>query len=201
METTFQKRGPISAWTQRQWSDLAILRTTPALLRVVLLGDGLGESDGPLTYRCCIEPPANRRMVRQARPDFQRCHRRRSTRSLVSAKFMHVSANQGDHRNPCNHAAKIHRDSLSCCVKRRKVELRRPHLSTRGRPKSCGNGTWISTGEVMFKEQSRRDFPKLRRMAEHDPGAKQPSRTLAWAVLSWRRLRHEPSCGNRKFRA
>src|SRR6478672_6486562 len=74
--------------------------------RVVLLGDGLGESHGPLSCRC--GPPANRRMVRQARPDLQRCHRRRSTRSLVSARFMHVSADQGDHRNPCNPAAKTH---------------------------------------------------------------------------------------------
>src|SRR5689334_14633257 len=56
-------------------------------------------------------------MVRQAQPDVQRRHRHRPTCSLVSTKFMHVPANQGDP------AAKTHRDSLSRRVKGGKSRL------------------------------------------------------------------------------
>ena len=113
-----KSRAHLGVETQRQWSDLAILRTTPALLGLFSLVTIWTHGLSATRRR---RPPANGRLVRQARPDLQRRHRHRPTRPLVPAEFMDVPANQGDHRNPCNPAAKTHRDSLSRCIKKRKI--------------------------------------------------------------------------------
>ena len=82
VETTFQEvRAHLGVETQRQWSDLAILRTTPALLGLFSLitvwADGLAR-DTP--QRIASE---RRRVVPQAGADLQRRHRRRPPRALV----------------------------------------------------------------------------------------------------------------------
>jgi len=56
METTFQEtREHLGVETQRQWSDLAIIRTTPALLGlfslVTIWADGLNRTAGPMRPR------------------------------------------------------------------------------------------------------------------------------------------------------
>jgi hypothetical protein len=97
IETTFQEvRRHLGVETQRQWSDLAILRTTPVLLGLFSLvtlwaGDLMGM------------PPPHRihggHLVCQAAADLQRRHRRGPPGALVPNGIIDVPARPGDHRN------------------------------------------------------------------------------------------------------
>ena len=86
VETTFQEvRAHLGVETQRQWSDLAILRTTPALLGLFSLitvwadGSGARHRFGAASER--------RRVVPQAGADIQRRHRRCAPRALGARRI------------------------------------------------------------------------------------------------------------------
>ena len=72
LEVTFQEvRTHLGVETQRQWSDLAIARTTPVLLGLFFL-DHPGR---PRLAKTSSHHSAYRRLVRQAVADFRGCHR------------------------------------------------------------------------------------------------------------------------------
>jgi len=78
--------------------------------RVILLGGSVGTRTCLRPGRC--RPPPDRRVIRQARADLQRRHRRGPPRALVSAGFIHVPPEQGDSRNLRRPAATAHGHTL-----------------------------------------------------------------------------------------
>lgn len=102
IETTFQEvRRHLGVETQRQWSDLAIRRTTPALLGLFsLVTLWAGELTG-----VSAAAPTGGRLVRQAAADLQRRHRRGPPSVLVPGGIVDVPAKPGDHRNSHRPAA------------------------------------------------------------------------------------------------
>jgi hypothetical protein len=87
METTLQEaREHLGVETQRQWSDLAILRTTPALLGILSLitiwANTLAHHlDASVQGRC---------LVRKIQVDLQRCHSGGAPNFMGSFEFFNV---------------------------------------------------------------------------------------------------------------
>ena len=104
METTFQEaRTHLGVETQRQWSDLAILRTTPALLGLFSLvtvwaNQMVRSPIGAVRPRTAHGTTSATRPSAMPSPQFD----------VLSGirRIYACPANQGDHRNPCNPAAK-----------------------------------------------------------------------------------------------
>jgi hypothetical protein len=97
LEVTFQEvRAHLGLETQRQWSDLAILRTTPALLGLFSLVT-LWAHD--LTRRRNAAGSRNRRLVPKATLHLQRCNCGRAPRNLAPSGFFHVPDQPGQHEN------------------------------------------------------------------------------------------------------
>ena len=96
LEVTFQDaRAHLGVETQRQWSDLAIPRTTPALLglcSLVTLWAHHLAAETPLA-------PATAAWYSKATLHLQRCHRRCTPTDLASSEFLHVAAASGCHQN------------------------------------------------------------------------------------------------------
>jgi hypothetical protein len=107
LEVTFQEsRAHLGVETQRQWSDLAIMRTTPVLLGLFSLVT-LWAHD--LAAGVLFSPRAAR-LVPQGALHLQRCPRRGPPPDLAAADLLHVPAAPGHHRN-CSPA-------LGTCCKR-----------------------------------------------------------------------------------
>ncbi len=96
LEVTFQDaRAHLGVETQRQWSDLAILRTTPALL-------GLCSLVTLWAHHLAAETPLAPATAAYSKATLhlQRCHRRCTTPTdLASSEFLHVAAASGCHQN------------------------------------------------------------------------------------------------------
>ena len=112
IETTFQEaREHLGVETQRQWSDLAILRTTPALLGLYSLVTVWAHGfDEQTRHRC---PPSSRRLVQQTPTNLQRRHRRRPPRLVVATEFFHIPVGLRKHRNSGRPVKSIRGDSMS----------------------------------------------------------------------------------------
>ena len=96
LEVTFQEaRAHLGVETQRQWSDLAILRTTPALLGlfslVTLWAHDLA-ADTPLAPATAAWYPKSHCTFSDAIAAVRR-------RDLASSEFLHVPATSGCHQN------------------------------------------------------------------------------------------------------
>ncbi len=106
VETTFQQvRAHLGVETQRQWSDLAILRTTPGTPGVVLADHRVGRCAGARHRDRAA--PERRGVVQRVGADVQRRHRRGSPRTLGTTKFLHLPATGRDRRN-CRQLAQSH---------------------------------------------------------------------------------------------
>ena len=103
--------------TQRQWSDRAVLRITPALLGlfslVTLWADDLDTA-------ALFQP---RTAVGYAKPhptpelaEGQQCHRRRTPRNLDASHFLHVPEWRRNHRNTSRHLEPYGGHSRLCRV-------------------------------------------------------------------------------------
>ncbi len=102
VEVTFEEvRAHLGVETQRQWSDKAILRTTPVLLGIVLHRHALGTRPRQITKA----QAENRRMVSKSRPDLQRRHRSGSPRNMAPSDFFHVPAEPRQYRNSAPYLA------------------------------------------------------------------------------------------------
>ena len=89
VETTFQEvRTHLGVETQRQWSDLAILRP-PGSARPVRLDHRVGRWSGSQHRPCAAAE--HRCLVLQGRTDVQRRDRRSAARALVPARFLPVA--------------------------------------------------------------------------------------------------------------
>ena len=105
METTFQEtREHLGVETQRQWSDLAIARTTPALLGPLLPRHPLGRRRQSGSHASSTIDS----LVRQGRADLQRRHRHRSTRALAGAEFIDIPEKPTNRGNSDRPLAKTH---------------------------------------------------------------------------------------------
>ena len=102
VEVTFEEvRAHLGVETQRQWSDKAILRSTPALL-------GLFSIVTLFAHELCQITKAQTqdgRMVSEGSSDLQRRNRRRTPRNLGASDFFHVTAAPRPYRNSAAHLA------------------------------------------------------------------------------------------------
>src|SRR5262249_15759075 len=117
IETTFQEvRDHLGAETQRQWSDLAILRTTPALLGLYSLTTTWANT---LAGASGFTHPN----------DLQRRYRSGPPRFMVSTEFFNISEKERHGGNSSRTPTTTHRYALLRCIKMCKVEMRsEPYL-------------------------------------------------------------------------
>ena len=97
LEVTFREmRDHFEAETQRQWSDLAIFRTTPCLLGLFSLVTPLGRQLTPqgAPSRC------NQRFACEAAQNLFRHARRRASQTLAGTGFQHVHTIRGHAETP-----------------------------------------------------------------------------------------------------
>ena len=112
VETTFQEvRTHLGVETQRQWSDLAILRTTPALLGLFSLitvwADGLARDTAT-----ALRPNAAAWYSKQE-PTFSDAIAAVRRVLWCAAEFLHVPADRRNHRNSHQLAKSSLPDSMS----------------------------------------------------------------------------------------
>ena len=109
LEVTFEEaRRHLGLETQRQWSEVAIRRTTPALLGLFSLVTLLAHRHmpGPLG-----RSPAGR-LVSQAPADLRRCAGAGPARDLGAPGFFHVPLRRGDRESPARRPRTLDRDAL-----------------------------------------------------------------------------------------
>ena len=111
LEVTWQEaRAHLGMETQRQWNELAIARTTPALLglfsMVTLLAGQLAQEH--------MLPVQTSRVVSQISADLCRCDRHRAPALVDLYAFLHVTCESRHGGNPLCTAETLDRYPLLC---------------------------------------------------------------------------------------
>ena len=105
VEVTFHEvRTHLGVETQRQWSDLAIARTTPGLAGPVLAGDSVGTSVGYPGRPC----PSARRHGTSSLCQLSRMRWRLFASSCGSSRFSYIAIQHGYGKNPTFAAKALH---------------------------------------------------------------------------------------------
>lgn len=123
IETTFQEvREHLGLETHRQWSDLAILRTTPVLLGlyslVTVWAHGLAQES------TAAAPPHPAAWYDKRSPTFSDAIAAVPPRAMNAAGFFHVPDTNGQRGHSGRFAQSTPGHPLSCRLKMRNVELR-----------------------------------------------------------------------------
>ena len=105
VETTFQEgRTHLGVETQRQWSDLAILRTTPALLGLFYTDHRVGRWPGARHNDSTMKRPNAAAWDRKQEPTFSDAIAAVRRVLMVPTEFLHVPARaprSSKFRPPC----------------------------------------------------------------------------------------------------